>query len=962
LALLVFLPAGAFAQSGSGAVRGLVTDPSGATVPGAAVSVKGARGVVKVVTTREDGKYVIDGLPPGNYTVRATAKGFREYEKTDLAIADAQQQTLDIRLEVGMEKQEVTVTDTSKVDVSPLNSAGAIVLKGEDLNALSDNPDDLESELQALAGPAAGPNGGQIYIDGFTGGRLPPKESIREIRINQSPFSAEYDRLGFGRIEIFTKPGSEKFRGMMFFNFGDSTFNSRNPFASDKPPYQSRQFSGNLSGPLSKKASFFIDAERRDIEETSVVSALTLDSSFNVTPFSEAVLNPMKHTAVSPRLDYQLSPNHTLTARYSYGESSRVNEGVGQFSLLSQAYNVNSSEQTAQLTETAVLSTRAVNETRLQYIGERNRQKGDSSEPTISVLSAFTDGGASSGEGSSQEDRYELQNYTSLTLNKHLLKFGGRLRGVSLSDRSTQNYNGTFTFTSLDAYRITLQGLQGGLSMAQIRTLGGGPSQFSITGGDPLAGVRQWDLGLFLQDDWRLRSNLSVSAGLRYETQNNLGDHADIAPRVSFAWGFGKGKSRHPLTVLRAGAGIFYDRFSENLTLQARRLNGVTQQQFLISFPDFYPDVPSLETLVGNEVPQTVRKVDSNLRAPYVTQAAVGLERQLPKNITIAITYTNSHGLHSLRSRNINAPLTGTYDPLVANSGVRPYGDVGDIYLYESSGLFNQNQLITNFSARVSRELTFFGFYMLNQAKSNTDGAGSFPANQYDLSTEYGSAAFDVRHRVFIGGSIEGPFGFRLSPLVVANSGRPFDIVVGRDLNGDSLFNDRPAFATDLTRASVVTTSYGVFDTDPVAGQTIIPRNYGRGPGEFTLNMRLSKTFSFGGTAEARQPTGFPPGGPGGPGGGRGGGPPGGGPSGGLGPGGLGGSRPPPGLFSGSGSKRYSLEFSIMARNLLNTVNLAAPIGNLSSPLFGKSNALAGGMFSTATANRRIEFQMMFRF
>jgi hypothetical protein len=657
-----------------------------------------------------------------------------------------------------------------------------------------------------------------------------------------------------------------------------------------------------------------------------------------------------------------LSQNHTLMARYSYGESSRVNEGVGQFSLPSQAYNVNDSEQTAQLIETAVLGAKAVNETRFQYIQRRDNQKGDNSQPTLSVLSAFTDGGASIGEGFSHEDRYELQNYTSLTLNNHLLRFGARLRGVSLSDRSTQNYNGTFTFTSLDAYRITLQGLQDGLRMAEIRALGGGPSQFTITGGDPLASVSQWDLGLFVQDDWRLRPNLSISTGLRYETQNNLRDHADIAPRVGFAWGLGRGKSRQPLTVLRAGAGIFYDRFSENLTLQARRLNGVTQQSFIVTSPDFYPNVPPLETLTENQAPQAIRRVDSNLRAPYIIQTAVGLERRFPKNITIAITYMNSHGLHMLRSRNVNAPLPGTYDPLSPNSGVRPYAGVGDIYMYESSGLFNQNQLITNFSARVSRKLTLFGFYMLNRAKSNTDGAGSFPANQYNLSGEYGSAAFDVRHRVFLGGSIEGPYGFRLSPLVVANSGRPFDIVVGRDLNGDSLFNDRPAFATDLTRTSVIVTSYGAFDTDPVAGQTLIPRNYGRGPGEFTLNLRLSKTFSFGRTAETRQPMGPPPGGPGGPGGGRGGGPPGGGPGGGLGPGGLGGSGPPPGLFGGSGSRRYSLEFSVMARNLLNTVNLAAPIGNLSSPLFGQSNALAGGMFSTATANRQIGFQVMFRF
>jgi Carboxypeptidase regulatory-like domain len=959
LVLLPLLPVGVVAQTGNGTLRGMVADQSGATVPGATVTVTGVPGVVKVVTTREDGKYATEGLPPGKYTIRVAAKGFRLFEKADVVVSDRQPQTLDIQLQVGMEKQEVTVADAAKPSVSPLNSLGAIVLKGEDLNAFSDNPDDLLTELQALAGPAAGPNGGQIYIDGFTGGRLPPKESIREIRINQSPFSAEYDRLGFGRIEIFTKPGTEKYHGMGFFIFGDSAFNSRNPFAPTKPPYQSRQFAGNVGGPLGKKASFFIDAEQRNTEEMSVVSALTLDSSFNVMPFSEAILNPAKRTAVSPRIDYQLSPNNTLMGRYSYSESSRINEGVGQFSLPSQAYDAGNSEHTAQLTETAVLATKAVNETRFQYIRRRDHQKGDNSGPTISVLSAFTDGGASVGEGFSREDRYELQNYTSLTLSKHLLKLGARLRRARLSDSSTQNYNGIFTFTSLDAYRITLQGLQEGLSLAEIHALGGGPSQFSITGGDPTASVSQWDLGVFIQDDWRLRPNVSISAGVRYETQNNVRDHADVAPRVSFAWGLDKGQSGQLRTVLRAGVGIFYNRFSEDLTLQARRLNGVTQQQFVIPIPDFYLDVPLLETLAGNEMPQAIRKVDSDLRAPYVAQTAVSLERQLPKNITVAVTYMNSHGVHVLRSRNINAPLPGTYDPLAPDSGARPYGDVGDIYQYESTGLFNQNQLITNFRVRASRRLSLFGFYMLNQANSNTDGAGSFPANQYDMSGEYGSAAFDVLHRFLVGGSIEGPYGFRLNPLVVANSGQPFNIVVGSDLNADSLFNDRPAFATDLTRASVVWTSFGTFDTDPIAGQTIIPRNYGRGPREFTLNLRLGKTISFGGSSESRGPTGPPPGGPGG---GRGGGPPGGGPGGGLGPGGLSGGGPPPGMLGGSLSRRYTLEFNVMARNLLNNVNLAAPIGNLSSPLFGRSNALAGGMFSSSTANRRIEFQVMFRF
>ncbi len=958
----VFLP-GLFAQSSTGSLRGQVTDPSGAIIPGAKVSVTGADGTAKTAETSEEGKYSIGGLPPGQYTVRATSKGFAVYENPSVIVTSGRAQTLDIRLVVTMEKQEVTVTETPKVDVSPSNNVGAIVLKGKDLEVLSDNPEELADDLQALAGPAAGPNGGQIYIDGFTGGQLPPKSSIREIRINQNPFSAEYDRLGFGRIEILTKPGTDKFRGQAMFGFGDAVFNSRNPFAPNRPPYQSKRFDGNLSGPLSKKASFFISVEPRDVQEVSVISALTLDPSFNVTHFSQAVLNPQKRTEISPRIDYQLSTNHTLVARYSYDHRSDTNAGLGSFSLPSQAYNADNTEHSLQLTETAVLGPRVVNETRFRTLRQKSSQTANNSQPTIQVLQAFTDGGATLGLVSDKQNHIELQNYTSLTRNAHVLRLGGRLRSVSMTDRSDQNFNGAFTFTSLDAYRITLQGLQNGLTLAQIHAAGGGPSQFSVTGGNALADVSQFDLGVFAQDDWRVRQNFSLNLGLRYETQNNISDHGDFAPRVGFAWGLGSGKARQPKTVIRGGAGIFYDRFSENYTLQALRLNGVTEQRFVIPFPDFFPNAPPLSTLNGNRLPQAIREVEPNLRAPYIVQTAMSLERQLPKNIMLGLTYTHSQGVHMLRSRNINAPLPGTFNPQVPNSGVRPFGDLGNIDAYESSGIFNQNQLIANINARVGPKFTLFGFYVLNKVKSDADGAGSFPANQYDLSGEYSRAAFDVRHRLFMGGSFAAPFGLRFFPFVVASSGVPFNITVGRDLNGDSLFNDRPAFATDLTRPGVVRTAWGAFDTSPIPGQVIIPRNSGNGPGQFSINLRLSKTFGFGerpnSTTQAALPQGGPPGRFGGPGGG-----PGAGPRGEH--GGEGGGHGGPGGFFGDSlpNKRYNLTFSISARNLFNTVNLAPPIGNLSSPLFGQSNALAGGFGpgGANTANRRVELQMRFTF
>src|ERR1035441_9308594 len=183
-------------------------------------------------------------------------------------------------MSIEVDLQKVQVSDTAPtIDVNPSSNAGAIVISGKELDALPDDPDELESDLQALAGPSAGPSGGQMYIDGFTAGELPPKSSIREIRINQNPFSAEYDKLGYGRIEIFTKPGTDKYHGQFFVLGNDSAFNSPNPFAGSEPPYYSTQFNGNIGGPLSKKASFFFNIDRRDINDVSATNAYVLDPS-----------------------------------------------------------------------------------------------------------------------------------------------------------------------------------------------------------------------------------------------------------------------------------------------------------------------------------------------------------------------------------------------------------------------------------------------------------------------------------------------------------------------------------------------------------------------------------------------------------------------------------------------------------------------------------------------------------
>ncbi len=393
-----------FAQQPTATIKGLVTDEFGGVIVGATVSAVDPNGVEKTATTNGDGAYAINGLAPGKYTVRVKAKGFGDYEQADVELTVGRAQQLNIILKVTIEQQKVTVTpEGAGVSTDPDNNLGAIVLKGADLEALPDDPDDLVAALQALAGPAAGPNGGQIFIDGFTGGRMPPLASIREIRINSNPYSAEYDRPGFGRIEILTKPGTDQFRGQASFSFNNQALNSRNPFAPTRPPYLSRQYGGNLSGPISKKkASFFFDFEKRDINDDAIINATILDPALNIVSFSQTVPLPNRRTEFSPRIDYQINAKNTLVARYEY-EHSRNSTGVGTFSLPSRLYNTFSTQQTARLTETAILNKKTVNETRFQFNHQVTGDTANNSIPTISVQDAFTGGGSQIGLASNQD-------------------------------------------------------------------------------------------------------------------------------------------------------------------------------------------------------------------------------------------------------------------------------------------------------------------------------------------------------------------------------------------------------------------------------------------------------------------------------------------------------------------------------------------------------------------------------
>jgi len=981
-ALASALPAQQTNQITGGSLKGTVTDPMGSLVVGARVTIKNSRGVTTSATSNSSGVYEFRRVEPGIYELHVNAPGFNLFEEKEVEIRARETTTVNPQLSVAFEEQQVTVDDRN-ISTDSDNNASAIVLRGKELEALPDDPQAFAQALQALAGPTDPENPSQVKVDGFSNGQIPPKEAIREVRINNNPFSAENEFPGFGGIEIFTQPGADKWHGSFSFDFNDESLNSRNPFTKVRAPYQQRAYNMSVSGPIiAKRASFSAYFGRYVSDANSVVNATILDPvTLKPLELNETFVTPDTNTYGNGRVDFKITKAHTLVARFNYGESKQDLQGIGGFSLPTRAYKGKRSNFVLQITETALLNEKTVNETRFQYIRNRFNQASVSDAFGLNVTESFFGGGAQVGASSNAQKRMELQNFTSWTHGNHFLKAGVRLRHVNVESVSPDNFGGTYMFSggdgprldandqiipdkdgkpviedlsSLERYRRTLLFSRLGLTAPAIRLLGGGATQFSIAGGNPLASVKQTDVSVYLQDEWKVRPNFTLSPGFRYENQTNIDSKFNFAPRIAFAWSpvFGGGKKPAPAKpaattgsmttpagatataspaapapapaaapagppkmVIRGGFGIFYNRIGEDVTLNATRFNGENQQQFLVTDPtvlDLFPIVPAIEVLDAFAQPQ-VRRVVSDDLAPFRSlRATFSVERVLPKNVRLTFSYAHSRFQRLRRYVNINAPLGGTYISGEPNSGVRPFGnEAGNIFEYQSTGRSVANSFNMNINGTV-RKINFFGGFSLAKTRGTDGGTSGATFDAYDFTNEFARSPFSSLVFAHFGANYSAPYGITLGMFGIANSGPPFNITTGVDTNGDTLFTERPAFAADLNEPGVVMTPFGALDPTPSPGQKVIPRNIGRGPGFMSVSFSLGKAFKFGPAIEPKAP---PPGAP----------------------------RTTDASATQTPPKPapiqrpYTLQFSMNVNNVFNRTNEGLPVGNMASPYFLKS-------------------------
>lgn len=656
--------------------------------------------------------------------------------------------------------EEVTVgTGGNQPSVNQDENLNTIRVDRAALDNLPTLGGDVLGALAPFLDPAAAGTGGtSIVVDGMETSEVGVSSSaIQEIRINQNPYSAEFARPGRNRFEVVTKPGGSEYHGTFNLLFRDYRLEARNAFARERPPEHRRIFEGFLSGPLGddKRTSFIVSANRREEDLQAIVFALTPAGSAR-----ENFANPQRTTEFSFRVNRQVSARNTISVRYEFLDDRVDGSGVGAFDLPETGFNLTNREHHFYYNQQTQASPNLVNNLSVRTgTHDAFTRSLRSGVPRVVVLDAFTG-------GSAQADRRDTENHVQITdimswaRGRHFVKVGVNVPDISRrgsSDRA--NFEGTYFFSSLEEFAAAR------------------PFSFTARRGEPHLVFWQLEYGVFVQDEVRVRQNLSIFGGLRYDWQNYLGDRNNFAPRVSFAYAPGKTTR----TILRGGAGLFYERTGQRPIADALRFDGARLRQFIIANPAY----PLAADALVNAQPSSLIRFAPNIKAPYTYQHSLAVERQLAQQTSLTVTYTGARGINLFRSRDVNAPVFPTFQRLDPTAGV--------VRQIESGGYQRSHAVELQLRGQINQFFNGIAQYTLASTRNNTGGINWLPADNYDLRPEYGRADFDERHRFNFVGTLKAGAWLNFGAILTVASGRPYNLTTGRDDNRDTFTLDRPA-------------------------------------------------------------------------------------------------------------------------------------------------------------------------
>jgi len=854
-------PANAPAQ-----LRIVVLDQTGAGIPSARVTVTAPGAAPVVATADERGIATMPAVPIGPVQLGIEVQGFTTYAAPLTLRRGANNQTVTLKIE-GFQEQ-VVVDDG--IAVAATGSAETTkVLDEAVVEQLPDDPDELQAMLEDMAGGV----GAVFRVNGFTGGRLPNREDIRQIRFRTNSFAADNHDAGRVQVEIITRPNTQTWNGNLNANFRNDIFNARDAFAATKTPQNIARIGGGMRGPIvARKTSLRVNVERNESNTAANIYALTPDGS----PLLGFVSTPSHNTYGTVAIEHALTNMQTLRVEYQRQQNVVRNGGVGGFNLPERATNRTNGNGQLRMQVQGLFGRSTLNEFHVEVRDTWNNQASVSTAPSVNVLDAFNAGGSGVNTQSTQRTVDVADNLDFTIGRKHATRVGFELFGGRYRYFDARNAAGTFTFSSLEAYRA------------------GTPLQFTQRIGEVHTSFTAYQAAVYWQDDIRTTRTLTISVGVRQELQSLIDDKLNVMPRLGLTY-----SPRSSKTIIRGGYGLFYDWYDAALYDQTLRVNGIAQRDVRVNCPG-YPDAFALSAdlscpnaLGGVPLIQPGGRIQAspNLQMPHIHQASASIERPIGANVRTMVSYQTLRGRNQIRSRDINTP-----DP---TTGLRPEPAIGSVTQFESTGRSARDSLTVNIGYAVPRRQVNVGMnYTLARFRNHSDNAMQLPVDSYNPDAEWGPSLQDIRHRLQTNVFLPPWFGFRLAVNgLVYQSGAPYNITTGLDDNRDLVINDRPLDASGR----------------------MIGRNIARGDARWgDLSMRLGRAFTFG----------VPPGGPtvaaalAQQGGGR--------PRGGGG-GGRAGAPPANG--------RFTLEFFAQAENVLNRVNFTSYAGTMTSRLFGQPTA-----------------------